>query len=261
MELLAKSINFNGTELSKDYAIVSYGAMATQRDNVINQSTLRGNITPYRDVSHFYGLNHTEPLQFDLSLMRRDEKPLTNTERDTLIHWLCGPHDFCKLTVTDWSFSDYHKDIEYFVVCTGYSEFSHNTKIWGYTFHFEANAPYGFTPEYTYELSGGKVEIENLSIDDTPYYPTIELDCTKEETVKIENTAVPGTILTLHVYKGQHLTIDCDMGDITDNIEMFDYGEDSNLTWIYLVPGTNTINVTGSVTGTITCQYPRKVGI
>lgn len=260
MELLAKSINFNGVELPSDYAIVSFNAMDAKRSNVIAQSTLKGNITPYRDVPHFYGLNYTDVLKFDISIMKKTEKPLSLQERGELIAWFNGPANYCKLTVTDTKYTDYHKDIEYFVICTGYDEFSHHTQIYGYTFHFEANAPYGFSPEYSYTLIDNSVVINNPSLTGY-YYPIIELTCNTRETIQVKILEVPSNILTLNVVPGQKLTIDNEAGDIKDNVDLFDYGTDSNLSWIYLLPGENTLSVTGDVTGYVKCRYPRKAGI
>ena len=261
MELLSKSFNYNGIELPSDYMVISYNSLNPMRSNVVSRTVHKGSLTPYRDSPHFYEVSHADVLKIDISLMRKDEKPLMREEREFLLGWLNRPRSYEKLVVSDWSRTDYHEDTEYFILPTGFDEFSRHSLIYGYVFHFEANAPYGFMPEEEYPIVDGSVTITNPSLVDDYYYPTIELKCKDRETVTIQNVTTNESAMFLNVLPGQELVIDNQNGDITDNLFQFDYGTDTNLLWIYLAPGENELSITGNVEGSVKCRFPRKVGV
>ena len=67
--------------------------------------------------------------------------------------------------------------------------------------------------------------------------------------------------MILKVLQRQKLTIDNAAGTIVDNMNMFRFEDDFNLTWIHLRHGENKISITGNVSGTIQCSFIRKRGI
>lgn len=263
MYLLAKSFNFNGKELPEKYILASPDEADMQRESTISRTTSYGNLTSYRPIPHYYSSTYSEVLKFDVFLLKEDRKLLSQSEMDDLILWLDAPNDHCLFTITDYEGVSFHKGLEYFALPIGYNEFGVDNMTYGLIFHFECNAPFPFTRDHTYPFdSKNTVTIDNTSHETSDdIYPTIELTSNFTGEVSIKNTVYPEEIVKLNVLEGQKLTIDNLSGDITDNLNLFDYSKDTNLNWLHLAPGKNSITFTGNVSGTIKCKYVRKVGI
>ena len=263
MYLHAKSFNYNKQELPSGYVLATSSSPDLDKDTTIKRTANYGDLTPYRSKPHYYASAYDSVLKFNIFLLRCDGKPMTRQEQINLVRWLDTPDEHCLLTVTDFADSDYHKDLEYFVVPTGYSEYGLANHIYGLDFSFECNAPYPFTKEYIYPIDTTKtLIIDNISDKlSTDVYPIITLKANKTETIKITNMNYADEEMELQVIEGQTLTIDNEYGCITDDKEQFSYSTDTNLEWLHLAPGKNSISFTGDFTGTVKCRYARKVGI
>lgn len=261
MNLMAESIIFNGKMLPSEYVICSFESSDTTRETGIKLITNKSKLTPFRNKVHLYSMQYEDVLKFSMSIIKCSGEKISDYEYLELIKWLTSPINYCPLTVIDYSNNYYHDNVIYYAVCTGYNEFVVDD-IYGLTFNFECNAPYGFSPVQTYNFTGGTpVKVNNLSEElHKDIYPVITLNCKSTETVKIKNDQYPDEVMELKVLKGQTLTIDHESGTIRDGINMFDF-EDFNLTWLHLAPGINTITVSGNVTGSIEFQCVRKRGI
>lgn len=261
MNLMAESIIFNGKMLPVGFVLCSFEPLDTTRETGIKLTTNKSAITPFRNKTNLYSVQYTDVLKFSISLIKCSGEKISDYEYRELVEWLTSPVTYCPLTVVDFPDIYYHSDVIYYAVCTGYNEFVVDD-IYGLTFNFECDSPYGYSPIQSYEFTGGtSVKVINLSEElYKDIYPTVTLTCKSTETVTIKNDQYPDEVMSLKVLKGQVLTIDNENGLITDSIDMFDF-EDTNLEWLHLAPGINTITVTGNVTGTIEFQCVRKRGI
>lgn len=264
MYLLSKSFTFNGVSLPDAYALASPESIDFSRDTAISRNSNYGDITPYRSSPHYYSSTYAQVLKFDIFLVKCDGKTFSTQEREDLISWLDSPREHCLFTVVDKPGIDYHQGLEYFTMSTGYSEWQIGYEVYGLLFHFECNAPYAFTSEYSYNFdTSSTLVIDNTSHESSEdIYPVIEIKATTNTTAIIKNINYPDDNMELKMVSGQTLTIDCQKGLIEDNMDLFDYSTDTNLNWLHLSPGRNSIVVTGSgVTGMIKCRYVRKMGI
>ena len=261
MNLMAESIIFNGKMLPVGFVLCSFESSDTTRETGIKLVTNKSTLTPFRNKANLYSVQYEDVLKFSVSIIKCSGEKISDYEYRELVEWLTSPVTYCPLTVIDFPDVSYHSEVIYYAVCTGYNEFVVDD-IYGLTFDFECNAPYGFSPTQIYKFSGGTpIKINNLteefSID---IYPIVTINCKSTETVTIRNDQYPDEVIELKVLNGQVLTIDNEHGLIIDSIDMFDF-EDTNLEWLHLAPGINTITVSGNVTGTIEFQCVRKRGI
>lgn len=263
MNLMAESFTFNGVSLPKGYVLCAFESVDTIHETSIKLNTNKSKITPFRPQASLYNVQYKDVIAFSVSLMKCNSEKISDNEYISLTEWLLSPVTYCSFTVIDYPEITYHQNVIYNAICVGYDEFVVNGNVYGLTFSFECDSPYGYSPEQSYDFTGNTPfminnKTEELSED---IYPEIELHCNSTEGVAIKNNSYPEEMMTLKVLEGQTLTIDNKHGLIKDNLDMFNFGTDTNLMWIHLAPGINSITVFGDVTGTIKYRYVRKRGI
>ncbi len=273
MNVYGKSFEYNNISSEEyDVMLCSFeSSTGTERNTGISYDILSGDITPHRAIPNFYFRKYNEPLSFTIELCKKtcngSDRYFSTQEQKQIVKWLTGTKDFSKLKVVDFDSSDYHNNINYYCICTSYSESVINDKIICLYFEFKCNAPYAFYEENVIPFHSTNEQpalflVENYSDEiSDDYYPILELTAQSTGEVTIVNDIYPEDKMILSLKNGQDLVIDCFEADIVDNLGLFEYNTDTNLKWIRLSPGENHITITGDVTGNIKCQYPRKVGI
>lgn len=263
MYLLAKSFTYDGVELPLQYMLGTTDGVDTNKESYISRKTNKGEITPDRVTPHYYSSTYEDVLSFDVLIIKKDGSILNSTEIDDLILWLDKSDNYHLLTVTDYDGITYHSELEYFAMSKGFNEFGVGNLIYGLTFHFECNAPYAYSKEFSYPFVGGvPIEIDNTSHEQRPVYPIVELQSNVTGEITIKNLSfLPNEVQMLKVLQVQALKINNELGIIEDNMDVFDYSTDTNLVWICLTRGKNSLLVSGDVTGIIKCRYPKKRGI
>lgn len=267
MSVFGKSFNFNN-QSSTDYSIilVSFEAPGATRENGLNKTILKGEITPYRPVPNYYTDKYSDVLKFSISVVKADREPFTQDEYRKLVSWMTNVSGYAPFFIED-NDSDYHTDIDYFVRCVGCTDFVATGDVSGMTIQMECNAPYGFSKEqhtaFTADSDHNAVITINNTSDDLndDYYPIIEVMGTASGKLQFINANYDDEIFTLQIKNGQKLIIDNQMGTIEDSLDLFDFETDTNLNWLHLKPGNNQITIIGNASGTIKCRYCRKVGI
>lgn len=263
MNLLAKSFAFDGMSLPEGYVLCSFESVDTKKETAIKLDTNKSKITPFRSQTSLYSVQYKDVITFSTSLMKCNHEKLTDDEYNSLTQWLLSPIVYRPFNVIDYPGITYHQNVVYNAICVGYDEFVINGDIYGLTFNFECDSSYGYSPEQSYDFTGNTPLVINNKTEELSedIYPEIELHCNSTEGVAIKNNSYPEEMMTLKVLEGQTLTIDNKHGLIKDNLDMFNFGTDTNLMWIHLAPGINSITVFGDVTGTIKYRYVRKRGI
>lgn len=270
MNVFGKSFEFDGVS-SDVYNIMlcSFDIQDNIRSSSISYTVLSGDITPSRPVPNFYNKKYADLLKFKIEICKKCEtnETFTTEEQRKLIRWLTSPIDYRKFKIVDYEDCDYHVGIDYYCMCTNYGETVIKDNIVGMFFEFQCNAPYAFMEEEVIEFISTSSTSTTLIIDnksdelEEDYYPVIELTGTATGVVTITNNMYPDEIMELNVLNGQTLCINNDESDISDNMDSFNYATDTNLVWLRLVCGNNTITITGDCTGYFKCSYPRKVGV
>lgn len=238
------------------------------KDTAITFTTNKGEITPHRDTVNFYSKSYAEPLKFAVGLCKCYGDSFSIEERNAIIAWITSTQNYSLFTVEDFDESEqYHKDIEYFAICTSVKEFSPDGYIRGLACEFECSAPYGFSPEETTSFVSTSAQPASFVIHNTShelskiYYPRVILTATATGEIRIFNERISNSTLTLDLKSGQTVTIDNCTGDVTDTLGLFKLSTDTNKQWLGLLPGDNTISINGEASGKMICRYIRKVGI
>lgn len=269
MSIYGKSFSYNGKSSADFNAVLcSFDSNDVMKETSIKFVTNKGEITPNRDIANFYNKAYTDPLKFSVGLCKCHGESFSLTERDAIISWLTSPQNYSLFTVEDFEDAEpYHKDIEYFALCTSCKEFYPDGYIRGLAFEFECSAPYGFTPEETTSFVSTAAQPASFVLQNTShelsklYYPLITMTATATGEITITNDRITDKSFTIELRSGQTVTIDNQLGDITDNLGLFKLSTDTNRQWLALLPGKNIISVKGEASGKITCRYIRKVGI
>lgn len=268
MNVFGKEFEYNGI-CSTEYGAIlcSFETVDTQRTTGIAYDLNTGEITPQKPIANFYNKKYKQPIQFKISLCKlsKSDKYFSVGEQRKIVRWITSPTDYRKFRILDDDNTIYHYGIEYFCICTEYEEVVVNNQLAGMTFLFQCNAPYGFYQQETIEFNSSNsssIIIDNYSDErESIYYPYIEMTGLSNGSVHIHNDLLPDCNMELSIHMNQTLYIDTALCDITDNTGQFKYSTDTNLKWIGLLPGKNTLSITGDVQGKFVCRYPRKVGI
>lgn len=269
MNVFGKYFEYDGISSDDfDAVLCSIDEVDTVRDTGINYELNTGEISPLRPKANFYNKRYTESLKFKITIAKvckHTDEYFSVDEQRKIVRWLTSSADYRKFKIIDYDDSYYHLGIDYFCLCTGYSETVINDLVVAMTFVFQCNAPYGFYQEeiIKFDITDSKtLRIDNYSDErELLYYPYLQLTGTDTGTIIIHNNRNPDNDMELHVINGQTLYVDNEYCDITDDKNSFSYSSDTNLKWLSLLPGVNEITITGAVKGYIKCQYPRKAGI
>lgn len=266
MNVYGRTFTYNGTNSSAyDVVLCSFERPDNITETAIKYTINKSEITPNKHIVNMYNRKYDDVLKFEIGICKPDGKPFERVLRQEIVGWITSPNIPALLHVDDFDEDDYHLNIDYFCLCTGYKEFNISGKINGLIFEMECNAPFGFsTEEITkFDINGsGDVFITNTSDEwEHVYYPVLELVGKSTGLVTIVNNLFPDDIMELKIKNGQSLFVNNQNGDIYDNIGLFDYENDTNLKWLRLKHGENVISITGDVKGCIKCRYIRKVAI
>lgn len=267
MNIFGKSFTYDGIPSSTyNVMLCAFEPPSPSRETALAQTILRGETNPYRAIPNYYASKYTDVLKFDAAIAKCDGTPFLPSERREIMAWLTGPQAPVPFIIQEDD-DGYHQGIEYFAKCVNYAEYWPSDSLCGLIFSFECDGPYGYSPEEMtdFEAISGTpaiIRINNTSDERRQdHYPIIELTAGATGMVTITNSVYPDEPLTLSVKNGQQLTIDNRLGLIEDNLDMFDYATDTNLKWVRLAYGPNTLTIDGHARGCVKCRYIRKAGI
>lgn len=259
MSIFSNSFIFNGiTSQELGVVLCSFEQNSERHETGISFNINKSNLTPNRDKANLYSKSYASVLSFTMSLVKCDGKLFTRDEYFNLVKIFTSPLSYSALTLED----EYHKDITYYVICKKYTEWMPDSNMRGLEFEFECNAPYGFEIK-TLEFDE---TVKSILIDNTShemnklYYPEIEITATQTGTITLTNITTGAEPFTINLRNTQKVYIDNELGDMYDNMNLLSY-EDSNLKWLGLQYGVNTIRVSGECRIRFICKYIRKVGI
>jgi phage-related protein len=265
MSVHALSFTYNGLNSLYDFGLILAGTDSESQG--ISYTATKSELSTYRPRTTLHNKRFADVMQFDLCVMKCDGRELTQTQARKIVSWITSPSGYLPLTVQDFKDTDYHHGIVYFATCTGYTPLRprHPSEIVGYTFHFECNAPYGYSEKRIVEIDTDISDTYEIQVSSDimgePIYPKIHITPSESGILTFSNSAFPGEIFTLNVISGNFVQIDGETGIISDFAAVIDYDNDTNLAWLKLADGLNTITITGSCTGEISYREPRQVNI
>lgn len=270
MNVYGESFTFD-TFNSKTYnlALCSMDSTDTIKESIFTWTVNKGEINPNRHRPNYYNIKPSDVLSFDITVIKCDGTSFSPSERRDIIQKMTSPLSHSLLRIKDFSDGyQYHADIYFRAIVIGYSEIVPVGDISGMKFTFECDSPYGYIDYELIQTNTDNADIFSFDIQNDSddlyrdYYPTFRLKAASTGLVTITNLNYPDEVMRLNVHNGQELLIDCEQGDIQDlNVDLFNYETDTNLVWIHLSHGMNTIEVSGLDEIIVKCTFNRKVGI
>ena len=231
----------------------------------------RGEMNMVRSIPQMYGTTYTETLKIEFDVFHCNGETISFEDSRAINRWLHGSKTFTKLTFND----GIPESIHYYAICTNITDVVAGNGLTGKKLEFQCNAPYGFSTKKSMKIDLNGEDTETTIInqsDEGNYYPTVRLDNTDSGEIQITNVTA-GKSFTIDFTNieqiGEYKTVIldgalCRISDANGKLlPLYKIGWDENtsLSWPELVPGKNKIIISGNGTATITCEFPRKVGL
>lgn len=155
MTIFGRDFTYDGVTLSSindDYALVSIGT--NDNDDVMYERAINSsNITDDNYIKHYYGHMADPVLEFDVTITRCSELPMTKADAKVLTDWLFAYSEPKVLSVEprpgEFGAAE---DIEFIGAFTSMHYEAGYSAI---TFHFENISAYAFTRIHTYNIDTG----------------------------------------------------------------------------------------------------------
>lgn len=141
--------------------------------------------------------------------------------------------------------------------------FEPSCDTYGLKLVFENIAPYAFAKEESFTCESDS--LANLQINNASdevcedYYPVVTIRSNTNQTIKLTNHSDNERTTRISMVRDQVLTFYNQDKYIEDNTKVFKM-TDWNLNWFRLIPGVNSISVTGDCSVTVSCTFPRLAG-
>lgn len=271
----------------------SYNLMMCWIDDTANISAngLRrtidsGGTSHVRLKTNNYGVSFDGNIEFSFYVIKKDETPFSRQESMAVNRWLTASTVPKALYFNDNAVPSLH----YYAVCTEIEDkvfLEHQAK----RLVFRTNSPFGFTDpvEKRFHVTGEEVfSVDNLA--DTVngiFYPRILLSAKSADGIVIENMSDQKSVTysvseaippdssgnrTLLIDNAQMKLLDVNSGNRlvpfhevgwTTQYSSYVSSIDSymeSIYWFRLIPGTNTVKITGDCEVTFIFEFPRKAG-
>ena len=209
--------------------------------------------------AYYYGSKISEPeaIELHISLVDEVDNPMKWTIKDRIrvFDWLVK-EDFCPFTTED------EPDIVYYLKCVGIKkEFSPNLEG-VITLTMQPSSQYAYTPilkqsHCNYDGEPYVMEVSNISNVSSSYYPQFTITNLEEgQEIAIKNKKTNKEFIVKNLPVNEAITVDMETRQLLTSLNTpFDLSN-TNKEWLYLVKGTNDIEIKGKCDLTIKCQFP-----
>ena len=226
--------------------------------------------TMTRPISHQYGTQYSENLEFVVTVIHKDGSEFTRQQTRNLNSTYTSS-SVPKLLHFNMDDDMY---INYYATCIDIEDVVVSGQV-GKKFTFKCNAPYGFASKITrvFDVTTSKIIKLNNDSDDGIYYPKVTIiPNTVSSTISIKNKTDGNKTLTVNTSTYTRILLDSTNLSATDQngelIPAYDLGWNDSynangsnqIYWLKLLPNTNEIEITGNCKITVECEFPRKVG-
>jgi len=263
----ATDFTYNGRLASEfGLTVVNVGTISSTQSFGLNRQILE--TQRLSGINSFHGFSY-EPIEFQVTLARE-----------------CEWDYYTRIEVARWLFQNNYKEL----INPDHPEIIYNVLFFGdnpiglvgnipryITLNVRADAPWGWSEEYTYEYDCDTVlvvELENLSNLNMPIYPEIEIVLTTGETLSIDfdtdkewkfvdatysgddYNLVSGE--TIYVDNNKKIIISDQTGSEDARIKNFIKSDATKerSDWFYLTEGTNTFTLNGNGDFSIRIKFP-----
>ena len=203
------------------------------------------------------------------TLQMNDTYYLSSNNVRSINSWLMSPQVPRLFKIIGGEY--FSENIEFFVTFTEVTT-EHTSSPYEMSFTAVCDAPYGYTPEITYNITSSSTITRTCVINNTSdcyedyIYPLIKISPKSHGTITIQNVTDNNGTMKISALKDDDFYIDCQhlkIYDITNSIISFeDLGvkDIDNIYWLRLAYGENELRFTGDATFELIYREPRKVG-
>lgn len=231
-----------------------------QRDSV------NGEITISRPIANEYGTQY-QPLEVEYCLIKRDFSIFSREEQRIVERWLSSPKISQRLSLIDCKGN--LLDGDYCGLFTSTNWYPCGDGFSGVQFTFKNNSSYPTKHfEQTYDIETSETITIDCDTDELEeyVYPVITIvQPLQDATISITNMTDNSNTMSILARRNLPMILDCKNcipkdGTTSGIITYPDLGwEDvGNIYWLRLLPGKNTLNITGTSKITIAFDYPYK---
>ncbi len=254
--------------------------------NGLRRTIDSGAVNHVRLKTNNYGVSFDGNIEFSFYIIKKDETPFTRQESMAVNRWLTRSTVPRALYFSDNAVPTLH----YYAVCTEIEDkvfLEHQAK----RLVFKTNSPFGFTDpaEKKFRVTGEEVfDVDNLAETvNGLFYPRILLSAKDTGAIVIENVSDQKSVTltfsesflpdssgnrTLLIDSAQMKLLDVNNGGRlvpfhevgwTTQYSSYVSSVDSfmeSIYWFRLIPGTNTVKITGSCEAAFIFEFPRKAG-
>lgn len=262
-----KSFIFNGIP-SETYnlRILNFDAGGSGESSAMGDPTIIQKWIQTRKKPYLFYVAYNSPLEFDFEIANYD--PLTSIDRSLISKWLLGKQSYLPLRIV----ADNMMDAYFNVIFSNPTYLYVGNVNYGMRLHAVCDAPWAWTTEKTLSLTFDGSSLQdydftfyNDSDDKSDYlYPTISF--------KISNHASAGNFSLTNssdnsrefsfsgLYSLEEIDVDNDRQIINTSSSSLRLSN-FNKNWFRLVPGRNTLNISGYLTSfSMDYSFPRIIG-
>lgn len=215
---------------------------------------------------HFHGVKFDKKLSFDITFGVNQDRLdagrfLDRFEMENIASWLTGHHEYKWLLIDQPDM----EQVRYNCFITDLSTVSYGSVPWALKATVTCDSAYAYLPESvsTYDIAGEtQIVFDNLSSINDCLYPMIEFQPDgSSESLVITNTSDDMRTFIIENIPGSvsQINIDCDRCIISNDQNLNLYGL-CNFRFPRLKRGINVLNVVGSGTLNIRCEFPIDIG-
>lgn len=223
-----------------------------------------GEKTITRPVPVQYGTIYSESITFDIAMIKCDNTAFSNDEQRIINRWLTSPK------LPQWTtFSIGGVETMYRGNFTDVRWKSGGQGLIGVVCTFQADSPYAWKQyDVSKSISGTQTFTVSCDSDELEeyIYPVITISTNSKSTIKITNNTDNGKFMQLSVLANLPVTMDCEhciVKDSTNNgvftFEDIGWTDVGNVYWLRLLPGNNSITVSGSCSINLSYKCPQKL--
>ena len=206
---------------------------------------------------------YTNPLQYTIQVMNKNQSPITQEEERALKRWLIQRGRFKPFCI----FDKYYSDIWFFANMNNPKQIYING-VNGLEFTVTTSSPFGYSDlhEFRHDLKGGASFAVYVNTDEElPIRPDLEITLKEAGTCILTNAAISGdnknALVIKNVTPGEVITIEGGYPKIRTSKPEHAIYEDFNLVWPTLMDDWNQFTISLSCTISMSFREIRKVGI
>lgn len=269
MELFGQDLIIGDFRLS-DHGLLlaSFDMNGEEEDSIGMDYEVIEEYIGHNPVPVYLGGRYNEKLKPQITIIKNncwDSFDITFSENECrhILRQLTGYNGYRKMVL---DVEDPDEFIYFNVIVQSISYKKIGGKICGIVLSLECDSPFGWSREYenTYEVSAGQTITFYSTSDDLYNYLLPEITITPKSSIgqlTIKNKSDNNWTTTLsNLSAGEIITMDSKREILLSSKANRVIMNDFNMHFFRLVSGKNEIEISGNVTFTIKCSFPRKVG-